>query len=762
MMKNRTPQKILDEIVRESIPQDIDLSAGILFKVRKEKRQMKKSRIIAAGCVALLIFALVFIMVPDVALAVQRLFGYIPGAGLVDQHGSLLVLKEPVHKKFGDTTVSVLQGVADQTQTIVTVQIENLPASNLAQGEKGTARCDTMPVLTLPDGTQYLGAADSMDSWVSGYRRRIIYPALLADVNFATLQVTCLELISVNVLDKQWKVDIEFVDAPAELTVYPLVEFPTPTAAATVDQQSTELTTSPSLLPSGEDFEIILGKYIETADEIIFTGNLQSRNEEQIITSYDSEAVHLTDISGKSIALVEDYSLLGDQQEQSKPGSLPFVFHAAGGFAPGPATFTIDSAWVVVDLPVEFTFDTGENPQPGQIWELNQSIDLDGYSIVIKSAELIEKTNGYNFNIESPETIIINSIMDRDHPVLGGGGSGFTYEGEIPSGELHIVISGFQIKVPGPWTDTIELPALENANNGQSDVQACLTATSWQEAWSQEDMSLPSALSGNLMINLLVPPEYLYWAQISGLDGENPQTLVQAEDPSLSADGSRVVYSTQNGLSIIDVASGSATLIPGTSRRDRGAIWSPDGTKIAFTRGPESGLNGGAGPYQLMLMDADGQNIISLLKNTDANIAQAWAPDSRVLIYTVKSAQGSIVRKIDIQNGESSELFTIPYVNASVVLSPDGKQVAYEDMLPGEKYAVFSANLDGSQPRLLADAYPIVVTNPRWSPDGQWMIVSVQDVTISEDNSVLALIELSTCKVIPLKNLFGYVNNWIP
>jgi Tol biopolymer transport system component len=98
-----------------------------------------------------------------------------------------------------------------------------------------------------------------------------------------------------------------------------------------------------------------------------------------------------------------------------------------------------------------------------------------------------------------------------------------------------------------------------------------------------------------------------------------------------------------------------------------------------------------------------------------------------------------------------------------VVVSPDGKRLAFEEMLPLDKYGLFVSDLDGSNRKLLADGDPYIVTIPAWSPDGQWVIATVHDPSASaEPNSTLALIHVDTCQIIPVPNLRGYVTSWLP
>jgi TolB protein len=284
----------------------------------------------------------------------------------------------------------------------------------------------------------------------------------------------------------------------------------------------------------------------------------------------------------------------------------------------------------------------------------------------------------------------------------------------------------------------------------------------------QSHPPLPADLTGTLALFRLVPPTNNYGASIVHLDGSDETSLGFGSEPSLSPDGSRVVYvgpadkGPSDGLYIIDLASGNKIHVPGTTTGDTHPLWSPDGSKIAFTRGPSSGLIGAPGPYHIMVMDITGSNSQQLTQGTSANYAMAWMPDGTRILYTLASRDGASLRMMNVDTGESSALTDLNY-NGSPAISPDGKQVAFEEMLPLDKYGLFVSNLDGSNRKLLADGDPYVVTVPSWSPDGHWVIASVHDPdTTKHPYAMLALIQADTCQIIPLTNLEGYVTSWIP
>ena len=117
---------------------------------------------------------------------------------------------------------------------------------------------------------------------------------------------------------------------------------------------------------------------------------------------------------------------------------------------------------------------------------------------------------------------------------------------------------------------------------------------------------------------------------------------------------------------------------------------------------------------------------------------------------------------MNLQTREVAPLFDTNY-NGTVAVSPGGKRLAFEEMLPLDKYGLFVSDLDGSNRKLLADgkaAY--IVTVPAWSPDGQWVIASVHDPKATNQPATLTLIGIDSCQIIPLPNLSGYVTSWLP
>jgi TolB protein len=217
-----------------------------------------------------------------------------------------------------------------------------------------------------------------------------------------------------------------------------------------------------------------------------------------------------------------------------------------------------------------------------------------------------------------------------------------------------------------------------------------------------------------------------------------------------------------DGLYVTDLASGNTSRLPGTQTGDLNPLWSPDGTEIAFTRGPSSGLAAAPGPYTVVVMDADGSNLRQLTDAAGVNYAVAWMPDGDHLLYNTPTRDGVALYNMDLQTGESGFLFESSN-NGGVAVSPDGKRLVFNERSPLDKFGLFISNLDGSDRIQLADGDPYLATVSTWSPDGKWLIASIHDPNMSsQPNPNLALVGVESCQIIPLPNLQGYVFSWQP
>lgn len=778
-MNRKTYSQILDEVAGDRLPENTDLAPRIKSRIQKGKGASMQPRIkiLAAVILVLLILALVLVEVPAVAAAIQRWFGYVPGFGLVHE-GQIRQLAAPVTVERDGISITVEQALLDSEKTMIIYKVENLPASAFPT-DLNIPVCASPPSLRFADGQWTADKGGSISNWGTSYERQSGYPALPADVDTAVLFFPCLENTLADKTPTDWELPLRFVPASPELTAFPVIEISTPTApvpkvtphaASTLDPATISLTLDRAV-PMDDGY--LLYGAVHWVDPAI--GSLDI---------FDPIDVHLLDAAGNEIPFELTYDDL--TRLSTEKHLRVFAIKTARIQAPGPLTLTLDSVSAELPVKASFNFDPGPAPQPAQVWELDKNVDMGhGYSLHVLRASVptpptkdIPQQAGFSFEMDS-DTGITNAILiDHSHPASGGGGggggsfsgpfsAGFSYERDIPAGPITVDILSISVRLAGKWQAQWTPPVTTGQVTAPQPPSACLTRDSWGQSLKKSAI-LPAGLTGKLAFFDAPPPEYIYKAAVVNLDGSARKTFGAGDSPSFSPDGSKVVFAGQvedrpsDGLYIGDLATGVTTQVPGTGREDAGPLWSPDGTHIVFTHGPSSGLFGAPGPYNIVMTDADGSNRRMLTTGEDAHFAKAWLPDGKQLLYTTAIRDGVSLQLMDVRTGATSPLFDINY-NGNVAVSLDGKHVAFEEMLPLDKYGLFVSNLDGSNRRQLADGDPYIVTYPFWSPDGNWIVASVHDPDANKlPNPMLALIQVDTCQLIPLSTLGGYVSAWLP
>lgn len=202
-----------------------------------------------------------------------------------------------------------------------------------------------------------------------------------------------------------------------------------------------------------------------------------------------------------------------------------------------------------------------------------------------------------------------------------------------------------------------------------------------------------------------------------------------------SPDGTRIVYDSESrdggqGIWVMN-ADGSRAM----KLIDDGSVpaWSPDGRRIAFARADLGETvaygEGSAGtPFYLYVMDVDGTNIQRLTDGQFSDYSPAWSPNSTQIAFVrydhegagvfVMNADGSGVRQVA---GPGIEIFGAP------AWSPDGTSIAIavNGTKNGPPGGILLLPADGTGQEAMIPGtqveYPDYVSNPAWSPDGEWI-----------------------------------------
>ncbi|HBB87995.1 MAG TPA: hypothetical protein DC047_10305 [Blastocatellia bacterium] len=196
-----------------------------------------------------------------------------------------------------------------------------------------------------------------------------------------------------------------------------------------------------------------------------------------------------------------------------------------------------------------------------------------------------------------------------------------------------------------------------------------------------------------------------------------PMKVSIGEDLSISPDGKRLAVKRNQNLWVVELEKGTALRI--TSTFSQMPVWSPDGSRIAYSEGT-TGLTvraaNGSG-------DAEG-----LLAG--ANFPSAWSPDGRFIIFVRRGVK----TRMDIYAlplfGDRKEYLILnsPFNEQTPAFSPDGRWLAYtSDETGNYEIYVQSFSADG---KLAADKQRVSTnggTYPLWRRDGSELFFVAPD-----------------------------------
>jgi hypothetical protein len=189
--------------------------------------------------------------------------------------------------------------------------------------------------------------------------------------------------------------------------------------------------------------------------------------------------------------------------------------------------------------------------------------------------------------------------------------------------------------------------------------------------------------------------------------------------PVYSPDGTKILFQ-QNGpdgdIFVINVnGTGTAVELTNTTAFEGHASWSPDGTKIAYSRGASSAEGTDS---EIWLMDADGDHQVQLTNNSvrDSNpafsstgmIAFESNPNNNIDIYSMDPATpASPVRLTDDTSADVEPTW-----------SPDGTKVAFASHRTGGGDIYVTQGNALATPARFTTNTTEADFSPAWSPDG--------------------------------------------
>jgi hypothetical protein len=480
-MNKKTYSQVLDDAARDGLPADLDLTPQIMAKVQKGKGVTMQPRIKVLVTVIVIVFVLAVLLVnvPGVAAAIQRWFGYIPGFGLV-RNDQIRELAEPVSLSQGDITLTVEKAILSDEKVVISFRLLGVDDSRLDENNFCPGP-ENAPVLRLPDGRDLELRGYGTSHGGGSYTGEITYLALPVKMEKASLIIKCMAYTSPEQVPQAWEFPLRFVAASsASLTVVPVLEAPATVAPTDVPTSAAASTVTAPTAAFRDG--LVLKNVIPAQTGYILSGTITFFPPQGFtLDEYDGylEDVTITDANGQTL----QYGLAPGDVSLPDPSTLPENTFAWAGEIYGqniqwPLTMTVHSLAARGQRypQAEFQFDTGRDPKPGQVWEVNQDIPLGPKTVHIVSIKRIDGQygglKGYEFTYVYDPTLDFGlDLKGHESERMGGGGSGspsetglmtgvLAYRDPVPSGLLTVLVNGQELaQLLGPWQVTWQAPA---------------------------------------------------------------------------------------------------------------------------------------------------------------------------------------------------------------------------------------------------------------------------------------------------------------
>lgn len=215
---------------------------------------------------------------------------------------------------------------------------------------------------------------------------------------------------------------------------------------------------------------------------------------------------------------------------------------------------------------------------------------------------------------------------------------------------------------------------------------------------------------------------------------------------SWSPDGTRLAFTRDHQIWVVPSTGGSVQRVSEGQSVYGHPAWSPDSSQLAYVD-----ANGGRAGVILANSDGTGRSVVS---GPLGEVVQgiAWSPVARSVLVTSDTGDGGTIRIVPTDRSGSSNVLSLHDGTrpSSPHWSPDGSLIAYERTVettdPQAPVTLTRAEIwvmaaDGSNPQLLfqASSSLTALSDVLWSPDGRYLTFSlVPDVASASSPTYLA------------------------
>ena len=232
---------------------------------------------------------------------------------------------------------------------------------------------------------------------------------------------------------------------------------------------------------------------------------------------------------------------------------------------------------------------------------------------------------------------------------------------------------------------------------------------------------------------------HLVWFDRAGKNLGTVGSAAEYSGPALSPDGSRLAVGIRDPAAqgrdiwVFDLARGTSTKLTFDPKDDFNPVWSPDGSRIAFSSDRRGARN-------LYVKSASGTGEEELLLESDRNKnAEDWSRDGRWLAYNEAApGAGNDIWTLSLDTRQPRPFLQTRFNEDEATFSPDGKWIAYRsaesgrsevyvqpfaESAPGAKGKWVVSNAGGLDPQWRGDGKELFYTSLQ-TPPRSWRWIS--------------------------------------